>query len=312
MIAVPDLIATITFFLVLTGKLILLFVVISFLIGLLQEFITPETIQKKLSSKPKWLVNILGAGLGSLTPFCSCSTIPILTGLLKGGIPFGASMSFLLASPLLNPVIIGLFMVLLGFKVTALYFIITFTAAVVSGFVWEKLGLSNQLKNTMVPATACCQAQACNTLDLVDLSQEPELKDKIKNSALSAWALFRQVFPYLVLGSAMGAAIYGFVPEEQVLKFAGANNPLAVPVAAIIGIPMYIRAETIIPISSVLLDKGMSLGAVIALVIGGAGASIPEVAILASIFKRRLVIAFVVTVLTVAVLTGLFFNLIFS
>jgi uncharacterized membrane protein YraQ (UPF0718 family) len=114
--------------------------------------------------------------------------------------------------------------------------------------------------------------------------------------------------PYLILGAAIGAFIYGFIPEELIVAAAGPDNPLAIPVAAVIGVPMYIRAETIIPISAVLLEKGMGIGAVMALIIGGAGASIPEVTLLASIFEKRLVAAFVVTVLGVAVLAGVLFQ----
>jgi uncharacterized membrane protein YraQ (UPF0718 family) len=124
-----------------------------------------------------------------------------------------------------------------------------------------------------------------------------------------SFGLFRQVLPYLLLGAAIGAFIYGFVPEDLIVLLAGPQNPLAIPVAAVIGIPMYIRAETIIPISAVLLEKGMGMGAVMALIIGGAGASIPEVTLLASIFKRRLVAAFVMIVLCVAIGTGVVLQL---
>lgn len=121
-------------------------------------------------------------------------------------------------------------------------------------------------------------------------------------------SLFRQVVPYLILGAGIGAFIYGFVPEDLIIAVAGPDNPLAIPVAAIIGVPMYIRAETIIPISAVLVEKGMGIGAVMALIIGGAGASIPEVTLIASIFEKRLVAAFVITVLGVAILAGVLFQ----
>jgi uncharacterized membrane protein YraQ (UPF0718 family) len=131
---------------------------------------------------------------------------------------------------------------------------------------------------------------------------------RIRSAFSFAVSLFRQVLPYLLLGAGIGAFIYGFIPEGLIVSLAGPNNPLAIPVAAVIGVPMYIRAETIIPISAVLLEKGMGIGAVMALIIGGAGASIPEVTLLAAIFERRLVAAFVVTILTVAVLAGVVFQ----
>ncbi len=132
-------------------------------------------------------------------------------------------------------------------------------------------------------------------------------KRRIIHSLGFAWALFRQVVPYLVLGAAIGAFIQGFIPEELIVAVAGPQNPLAIPVAAIIGVPMNIRAETVIPISAVLLEKGMGIGAVMALIIGGAGAGIPEVTLLRSIFEKRLVAAFVITVFGVAVLAGSIF-----
>jgi len=296
------------FFLVISGELVLLFIGVTFLVGLLQEFIPPETIQKILTRQNKFVGNIIGTALGALTPFCSCSTIPILVGLLNGGAPFGAAMSFLVASPLLNPVILGLFLSLLGLKITAIYAGITFLAAVGTGILWENVGLADQYKKVMV-RQGCCSVAGAG--DVAAAGETPVWGDKLKRAGTMAWSLFRQVFPYLLLGAAIGAFIYSFVPEALVVRAAGPGNPLAVPVAALIGIPMYIRAETIIPVSAVLLGKGMSIGAVMALIVGGAGASIPELIILASIFRRKLLVWFVVTILSVAVLAGYGFNFIF-
>ncbi len=297
------------FFLVISGELLLLFIGVTFLVGLLQEFIPPETIQSVLTRQKKITGNIIGAALGAVTPFCSCSTIPILVGLLNGGAPFGAAMSFLIASPLLNPVILGLFLSLMGLKITLTYAAITFLAAVLTGTVWEKVGLADQYKQVVV-RQSCCSCEGIEEIGDIAETTVNTTKTKFKRAGEMAWSLFRQVLPYLILGAAIGAFIYGFVPEDLVVRAAGPDNPFAIPVAALIGIPMYIRAETIIPISAVLLGKGMSMGAVMALVIGGAGASIPELIILSSIFRRKLVIAFVITILAVAVFAGYFFNLI--
>ena len=295
------------FFLVISGELLLLFIGVTFLVGLLQEFIPPETIQSVLTRQKKLVGNIIGAALGAVTPFCSCSTIPILVGLLNGGAPFGAAMSFLIASPLLNPIILGLFLSLMGLRVTITYAAITFLAAVLTGTLWEKMGLADQYKQVVV-RQSCCSRECIE--EIGDIATVNTTKAKFKRAGEMAWSLFRQVLPYLILGAAIGAFIYGFVPEDLVIRAAGPGNPFAVPVAALIGVPMYIRAETIIPISAVLIGKGMSMGAVMALVIGGAGASIPELIILSSIFRRKLVIAFVITILAVAVFAGYFFNLI--
>lgn len=171
------------------------------------------------------------------------------------------------------------------------------------------MGLADQYKRVVV-RQSCCSCEGIEEIGDFAGTAVNTTKAKFKRAGEMAWSLFRQVLPYLVLGAAIGAFIYGFVPEELVIRAAGPGNPFAIPVAALIGVPMYIRAETIIPISAVLIGKGMSMGAVMALVIGGAGASIPELIILSSIFRRKLVISFILTILAVAVFAGYFFNLI--
>lgn len=326
------------YFLVILAELILLFIGISFLVGLIQQFVPDEKIRAVLGKPKRGLGNILGAAFGALTPFCSCSTVPILVGLLNSGVPFGSCMSFLLASPVLNPIIIGLFLALFGWRVTLVYAVITFILAAAGGAVWERIGLASEVKELGLVSTAsCCSTSCCGTEeldlgnsgsgccetlelnldDLEDLTSEQgsskweEIKPKFKGAAIQAWALFRQVFFYLVLGTAIGAVIYGFIPSAWIVKVAGPQNPFAVPVAAVIGIPMYIRAETIIPIGLTLMKKGMALGTVAALIIGGAGASIPEVTLLASMFKPKLLAAFVITIFIVAITTGFTFNIFF-
>lgn len=303
MFASNDLVTVGEYFLLITGELLVLFIGVSFLVAMLQEFISEETLRKFLSKPSKWTGNVLGALFGSLTPFCSCSTIPILVGLLNAGAPFGATMSFLVASPLLNPVIIALFLMLLGWKVTALYAAVTLIAAVLSGAVWEQMGLASDYKMAGQQSACCCGCEPSEPV-VIPLTWQ----DKTKRAGSQTWSLFRQVLPYLILGAGIGAFIYGFVPEEFIIRVAGPENLLAIPVAAVVGVPMYIRVETMLPISSVLLEKGMSLGALIALIIGGAGASIPEVTLLASIFKARLVAVFVVTILFVAIVAGYIFQ----
>lgn len=287
------------FFAVITAELVLLFIGISFLVGLIHEYVPEERMRRVLAGRGHGAGNFIGAGFGALTPFCSCSTIPILLGLLDAGIPFGVCMSFLIASPLLNPVILSLLVALVGVVPTAIYAGITFLAAAVLGALLGKLGYERYVKDVMVERdgeeTCACGAES---------GHGPRVRRALDFSL----SLFRHVLPYLVLGAGIGAFIYGFVPEDLIVNLAGPENPLAVPVAALIGIPMYIRAETIIPISAVLLTKGMGIGAVMALIIGGAGASIPEVTLLSAIFERRLVGVFVGVILTVAIVTGIGFS----
>lgn len=285
------------FFIEIAVELIVLFIGITFLVGLIQEYLPDETIKKAMGGRNKVVGSVLGAGFGALTPFCSCSTIPLLLGMLRAGVPFAAAMAFLFSSPLLNPVIISLFIILLGWKIATVYFAVTFVATIVIGLLLDGFGFSSQVKSVAVVRKSC------------DCQQATDAKSRIQRSAVFAFSLFRQLVPYLLLGAGIGAFIHGFVPTEIITRLAGPNNPLAVPVAAIIGIPIYIRAETMIPIGLALIEKEMSVGAVLALIIGGAGASIPELTLLSAIFKKRLLAAFVVTVFSIAVAAGYLANL---
>lgn len=285
------------YFVEIAVELTVLFIGITFLVGLIQEYVSDETIKKAMGGRHKVVGSILGAGFGALTPFCSCSTIPMLLGMLNAGVPFAAAMAFLFSSPLLNPVIISLFVILLGWKVASLYFAVTFVATIIISLLLDGLGFASQVKSAAVIRGSC------------DCQQATDARSRIQRSARFAFNLFRQLMPYLLIGAGIGAFIHGFVPTEIVSHLAGPNNPLAVPVATIVGIPLYIRAETMIPIGLALIEKGMSVGAVLALIIGGAGASIPELALLSAIFKKRLLSAFVVTVFVIAVTAGYLANL---
>lgn len=292
-----NLVVATNFFIQIAVELIVLFIGITFLVGLIQEYVSKEKIKKAMGGRHKIIGSILGAGFGALTPFCSCSTIPLLLGMLSADVSFAAAMTFLFSSPLLNPVIISLFIILLGWKVAALYFVVTYTATIIIGLLLDGLGFASQVKPVAVIQN-CCDSQQANDVTL-----------RIQRSAGFAFNTFRNLMPYLLLGAGIGAFIHGFVPAEIISRLAGPNNPLAVPMAAIIGIPIYIRAETMIPIGLALIEKKMSIGAVLALIIGGSGASIPEMMLLSAIFKKRLLVAFVVTVFTIAVTAGYLANL---
>jgi len=296
------------FFKLIFTELILLFLIISFIVALLQRYISKDTIKKVLTKPHKRLQNVFGAALGAVTPFCSCSTIPILVGLFKSGAPFGGTISFLIASPVLNPMIIILFLKFFGLKATALYFVFTFVFATIIGTVLEKLGMESQIRNVTLEG----EDHEEMTFDKLEGSTKERHAAVFKFAAKDTFSLFVKVIPFLLFGAGVGAFIYGFVPQEFIVKYAGPANYFAVPTAAIIGVPMYVRTETMIPIAKALNASGMSIGAIMALVIGGAGASIPEVTLLNTIFKKKMVIAFVISVFSVATITGIAFNMIFS
>jgi uncharacterized membrane protein YraQ (UPF0718 family) len=326
-----NLLTTGKFFVVIAGELILIFIAVSFIIGVITEYLPPEKIREFLSNKFKWLGYFFGAGFGALTPFCSCSTVPITAGLLQGGVPFGPSMAFLFSSPILNPVIIALFWTLLGHQVTIIYVIVTFFSSMLTAALLSRLKMEKQVKlvsnftatccpekpstltaccseasnetQKMISAGACCSANS-ETLGIQASPSPLRFLTKIKRAFLFAMGTFRQVFWYLLMGAGIGALIYGFFPQDIIVKVAGPGNSFSIPIAAAIGVPMYIRAETVIPISAALVEKGMGMGTVLALIIGGAGASIPEITLLASLFKKRLLMAFVLNVFLVAIIAG--------
>jgi uncharacterized membrane protein YraQ (UPF0718 family) len=222
-------------------------------------------------------------------------------GMLHAGAPFGPVMSFVIASPLLNPVIISMVWALMGIKACLLYFGITFLGSILFGVFLEKIDGAQYVKNVRM------KSHCCTTSDTPG-NAPTHFPEKLKRSLLSAWEDFSAVLIYLLIGVAIGAGIYGYIPQDFVTKIAGPENPFAIPIAASIGVPLYIRAETAIPIGLALSQKGMSMGAVIALIIGGAGMAIPEMAMLASIFKKRLVGAIVIVIWITAVAGGYAFN----
>jgi len=283
-------------FMVLFLELTALFIVISFLVSLLQQVVTEEKIKNILQRGNKATSYISGTLLGALTPFCSCSTIPILAGLLSSGAPFGPSISFLIASPLLNPVIVILLWKLLGIKLTAFYVIAMFIFALLAGVIFNALNLETHLRNVRIRSSQ---------------NEESQNNPKWIIALKDAWNFFYPVLPYLVIGVLIGAIIHDFVPAEFITSIAGDKHPFAIPIAAIVGIPMYIRVETMIPISEALVSKGMSMGAVIALIIGGAGASLPEVLLLNKLFEPRLLMAFLIAIFLGATVTGYILYFIF-
>ena len=294
---------TLNMFTFLAVELTLLFLLISYIVGVLQEYIPPSKIQRILSSK-NGKGYIIAGFLGAITPFCSCSTIPFLKGLLRAKAGFGTMMVFLFASPLLNPIIIGLFSVTFGLKVTAFYFSIAMGVSITAGYLLEKFGFEKYIKpEAYITHEAKCDVKRCNK-NIKPISKWMRIWH-------STWSDFKKVLPYLIGGIALGSIIYGFMPTEFIANVASENNPFAVPVAAIIGIPLYIRAEAVIPLSAALAAKGMGLGAVMALIIGSAGASLTEVILLKSLFKNPMIIAFLTVILSMAIGAGYLYSYIF-
>ncbi|WP_026960047.1 permease [Aliagarivorans taiwanensis] len=306
----------------LAAELSLLFLAISYLVGILQHYIPPAKIRQLLSSQGG-RGYLFAAGLGAITPFCSCSTTPFLKGLLRAQASFGTMLVFLFASPLLNPVIIGLLAFSFGVQVTALYFAVALGVSLVAGWLLEKLGFERFVREQAYApeeASTCASASATSSCAAGNqnsnqtscgASSAERRKPDWRGLWQSTWKDFRQALPYLLIGISVGSLIYGFVPTELIARYAGTDNLLAIPFAAVVGIPLYVRAEAVIPLSAALIAKGASTGALMALIIGSAGASLTEVILLKSLFKNPLIAAFVGVVLSMAIAAGVAYTLLF-
>ena len=340
---------TLVFFIYTMTELTLLFIGISFLVGVINEFIPQDKVRRWLSGK-NGSGYLIGSVLGGLTPFCSCSTIPVTIGLLRAGAGFGPTMAFLFTSPLVNPIIIPLFLTMLGPKVTLVYALVAIGMTIVISFLLEQAGflrfvMFDVINGSQAAAatnngdavqlsTPCCAGQpgplpivqfqqaagCCDSSPAISAeplgeagfsipiyTEQPNRWRRIFNEALRQ---FKSLLPFVILGVAIGSVIHGFLPADLVARLAGADNPLAVPVSALVGIPLYLRVSTMVPIAASLIAKGMSVGAVVALIIGGAGASLPEMAMLKGMFRWPLLAAFIASVMVMAVSAGFLVNII--
>ncbi|WP_429027968.1 permease [Aeromonas veronii] len=342
-------------FLFLAVELSVLFLVISAGVSLIRQKIPDEKIQRMLGAR-HGKGYLLSALLGVVTPFCSCSTIPMLRGLLSAKAGFGPTLTFLFISPLLNPIIVGLMWATFGWKVTLLYAVIAASVSIMASMLLDRLGFERHVidpkeatpscGSDCSPATrattqtncsdnqrsairaikplngaACCPAPqpemaeqatlSCCGDGTAALTRAPLLPTAWVKARIDAWQQFKAVLPFLLLGVLIGSFIYGFIPAEWIAAHAGTDNPLAIPFSAIVGIPLYIRAEAVIPLASVLLGKGMGMGAVMALIIGSAGASLTEVILLKSMFRTPMIAAFLTVILGMAILMGYLTQLLF-
>ncbi|QNF28230.1 permease [Metabacillus elymi] len=286
-------IETLKDFIYIALELTVLFIVISFLISLLQGYIPYEKIEKKLAGKNRIVAALVSIVFAFITPFCSCSTIPVVVNMLKKKMPFGIVMIFLFASPILDPTILTIMGVVLGWKVTIIYTVVTSIFSIIIGVVLEALGFEKYVKNVVMSGY-----------------EDSNKKFNLKLAFKETMDLMKSVYPYLIIGAAIGAIIHGLVPTEWISSVFGEDHWWLIPIAAIIGIPLYIRLSSMIPISQILIMKGMALGPVMAMMISSAGASLPEVILLKSIFKKELVVTFVLSVVAMSTISGFIFYLI--
>lgn len=314
------------YFLHLAMVLTPLFIGASFLVGLAQEYLPPERVEEMLRARDHGSGNVLAAGLGAVTPFCSCSTVPVLAGLLGAGAPTGMAFSFLLASPIVNWIAVFLLFGLFGTGVTVAYVTTALLAAVVAGLIIGTLDLDKYIKDVRITAggreiatdggspasdasTAADAASGCCECGTTATNRTH--KERVTAAGEGALSFFRDTLPYIAVGIAIGALIHGAVPAEFLQRIAGPGNPLATPIAALAGAPIYVSLSGMLPIAHSLTEAGIPIGTVIAFVIGGAGISIPNLILLNKLFERRLLAIYATTVVTIGITIGVLFNTVF-
>ncbi len=290
---------TLKYFLFIMSELVILFIGISMIVALALMYIPQGKMKKWMEGKGLW-GNIMGVFFGAVTPFCACSTVPMTLGFIKAGVPFGTVMSFVISSPLMDPLVFILLGSFMGWKAAVAFLLLTSVISVAAGVFLDKMGWADQVKNVRIKGSSSES----------DDEQSVNFINKLRKSFLKAFEDFKGVFTYMIVGVAIGAVIYGYMPTDLLAEVAGPDNQFAVIAIAIIGMPLYIRVESAIPIGLALMDKGVSIGAVIAFIISGAGIAIPELTMFAGIFKKKIIVSFVVIVFVMAVLSGLIFNMI--
>jgi len=288
------------FFLYDTPKVLLLLTGIVFMMGIVQTFFAPERTRALLSGKRVGVGNVLAATLGIVTPFCSCSAVPLFIGFLSAGVPLGVTFSFLISAPMVNEIALVLLFGLFGWKVAALYLGLGLLVAIVAGFVIGKLKMEKYLE------------------DWVQKIQAGQLAPHVGEAMgwverfEAGWAHVKEivgkVWPYILLGIGLGAAIHGYVPEDFMASFMGKDVWWAVPAAVILGVPMYTNAAGIIPIVEALIGKGAALGTVLAFMMSVIALSAPEMIILRKALKPTLIATFAGVVATGILLVGYVFN----
>lgn len=293
---------TVQFFLFEAPKVLMLLLLIVFVVGIIRSFFTPARTRQILAGRREAIGSILAAALGMVTPFCSCSAVPLFIGFVESGVPLGVTFTFLIASPMVNEVALVMLFGLMGWRVAAIYAGTGLAIAAVSGWVIGRLHMERFVEPWVYQITVS--------------SEEPEFErilwlDRIDRGKQAVHDIVGRVWPYVLAGIAVGAGIHGYVPENYMAHLMGGSVWWSVPAAVLIGVPMYSNAAGIIPIVQALLEKGASLGTVLAFMMSVIGLSFPETIILRKVLKLPLIITFVSVVAVGIILVGYLFNFLF-
>jgi uncharacterized protein len=291
--------AALQFFLYDTPKVLLLLTAVVFVMGMINSWFTPERTRALLAGRHEGIANVMAASLGIVTPFCSCSAVPLFIGFVQAGVPLGVTLSFLIAAPMVNEVALVLLFGLFGWQIALLYLALGLTVAIVAGWIIGRLKMERHLED-WVRDMPRLRAQAG--------AMQLTLVERIEAGFAAVRTIVGKVWPYILAGIAIGAAIHGWVPQDFMASFMGKDAWWSVPLAVAIGVPMYTNAAGIIPIVQALLAKGAALGTVLAFMMSVIALSLPEIVILRKVLKPRLIATFVAVVASGILLVGFVFN----
>lgn len=289
-----------SFFLYDVPKILLLLLAITFVMGIVNSYFTPEKTRALLSGKHEGVGNVMASLLGIVTPFCSCSAVPLFVGFLQAGVPLGVTFSFLIAAPMVNEIALVLLFGLFGWQIAALYLTMGLLIAVVAGFVIGKLNMEAQLEDWV---------QKLRSVESGIETTKMHFAQRIEKGVDTVKEVVGKVWLYVVFGIAIGAAIHGYVPADAMAPWLG-SDWWSVPLAVIVGVPLYANAAGVIPVVDALMAKGATLGTVLALMMSVIALSLPELIILRKVLKPRLIATFVGVVASGILLVGYVFNMV--
>ena len=285
------------FFIYDTLKIFLLLTMIIFLVAIVRTSFPPEKTKRMLSHKREYVGNGLAALLGVVTPFCSCSAVPLFIGFLESGVPLGVTFSFLISSPMVNEVALIMLWGLFGWKIALIYIGSGLLVAIIAGIIIGKLKMEKYVQDYVWELQV-------GTAEIV----EQTFREKLDYAREYTLGLLKKIWPYVVVGVGLGAFIHGYVPADFLARWAGRDNPFAVPVAVALGVPLYSNAAGVIPIVHALMEKGMAIGTVLAFMMAVTALSLPEAIILKNVLKNRLLVVFFGIVALAITCVGYLFN----
>jgi uncharacterized protein len=285
------------FFVYDTLKIFLLLTTIIFVVAIIRTSFPPEKTKRLLSHKREYIGNVLAALLGVVTPFCSCSAVPLFIGFVESGVPLGVTFSFLISSPMVNEVALIMLWGLFGWKIALIYIGTGLLVAIFGGIIIGKLKMEKYVQDYV------WEMQVGNA-EIKIMS----FREKLDYARQYTLDLLKKIWPYVVVGVGLGAFIHGYVPEDFLVRWAGRDNFFAVPIAVALGVPLYSNAAGVIPIVHALMDKGMAIGTVLAFMMAVTALSLPEAIILKNVLKNRLLAVFFGIVAVAIVCVGYLFN----